>query len=373
MDRTRSSSTEYCSPVPPGGLVSLDLLPRTHLRERAKSAIAAALGRTLHRISVLRQPADAGGLAAGLCLSDQPQAHPPTDERARAGSDLSQAEVEPTGPRPSGLSLSTSRCANRARQSGLEQRYYLYPHAGGLRVSGSGDRLVQPVCTQLGDIEHRRRLAQSRGSGRRLIRSSKTRDLQHRSRIAIYQSTVSGATDRSPDRHQHGWPRPCFRQCLYRKTLAHRQIRARLSARVLDVGRVANGPGEILSALQFSPSASSSAVSHSSRSVLPGQAETRKGSCLTWGSAPNPGIYRCFPPEWIFSYWQKPACPLQSSCLIGRQGDAGMRPERRIKPGMDGGSAPSPYTRPPQIRMAEKLSNEWGPPQPSLIMPGIII
>ena len=216
MDRAQSSSTEHRASVPTGGSIPLDLLSRAYLRERAESAVTTALGRALYRISVLRQPADVGGAAAGFCLSDQPQAHSTIDERAGAGGDLSKAEVEPTGSRSPRLSLSASRGADRARQPGLEQRYHIHPHAGGLRVLGGRDRLVQSVCTQLGDIQHRRRLAQSRCSGYRVVRHSQTRDLNTGSRFAIYQPAVFGATDGAADRHQHGWPWPGSRQCLER-------------------------------------------------------------------------------------------------------------------------------------------------------------
>src|SRR5687768_8140039 len=123
MDRTQSSSTEHRASVPTGGSIPLDLLSRAYLRERTESAVATAPGRALHRVSVLRQPADAGSAAARLCLSDQPQAHSAIDEGAGAGGDLSKAEVEPTDSRSPRLSLSASRGADRARQPGLEQRY----------------------------------------------------------------------------------------------------------------------------------------------------------------------------------------------------------------------------------------------------------
>ena len=59
------------------------------------------------------------------------------------------------------------------------------------------------------------------------------------------------------------------------------------------------------------------------------------------------------------------ALAVQSKCLIGGQGYAGMRPERRFKPGMDGGfTAASLLSSPPlYLRTAELLSKRWGPPQ----------
>src|SRR5579864_5301413 len=46
------------------------------------------------------------------------------------------------------------------------------------------------------------------------------------------------------------------------------------------------------------------------------------------------------------------------------KGNAGMRPERRFKPGMDGGLTAAVLVSPPHhLRTAEILSKRWGPPQ----------
>jgi hypothetical protein len=48
---------------------------------------------------------------------------------------------------------------------------------------------------------------------------------------------------------------------------------------------------------------------------------------------------------------------VQSKCLIGGQGYAGMRPERRFKPGMEGGLRAALLVSPPlYLRIAEFLS-----------------
>jgi len=53
---------------------------------------------------------------------------------------------------------------------------------------------------------------------------------------------------------------------------------------------------------------------------------------------------------------------VQSKCLIGGQGNAGMRPERRFKSGMDGGLTAAVFLSPPlHLRMDEILSKRWGP------------
>jgi hypothetical protein len=55
---------------------------------------------------------------------------------------------------------------------------------------------------------------------------------------------------------------------------------------------------------------------------------------------------------------------VQSKGLIGGYGNAGMRPERRFKPGMDGGLTAAVLVSPPlHLRTPEILSKRWGPPQ----------
>src|SRR5580698_8084442 len=62
------------------------------------------------------------------------------------------------------------------------------------------------------------------------------------------------------------------------------------------------------------------------------------------------------------------ATAVQSICLLGGQGNAGTRPERRCKSGMDGGlTAASLLSSPPlYLRTAVFLSNQPGPPHSSL-------
>src|SRR5580692_10609739 len=61
---------------------------------------------------------------------------------------------------------------------------------------------------------------------------------------------------------------------------------------------------------------------------------------------------------------------VQSKGLKGGQGNAGMRPERRFKPGMDGGLTAAVLLSPPHhLRTGEILSKRWGPPH---LSPGLV-
>jgi hypothetical protein len=65
----------------------------------------------------------------------------------------------------------------------------------------------------------------------------------------------------------------------------------------------------------------------------------------------------------VFALLQS-APAVQSKGLIGKQGNAGMRPERRFKPGMDGGLTAALLVSPPlYLSIAVFLSKRPGPPQ----------
>ena len=70
-----------------------------------------------------------------------------------------------------------------------------------------------------------------------------------------------------------------------------------------------------------------------------------------------PGIYRSFLPEWMVLLWWISAIAVQWRRLIGGYGNAGMRPERRLKPGVDGGLRAASWSAPlHHLRTAEILS-----------------
>jgi hypothetical protein len=69
-------------------------------------------------------------------------------------------------------------------------------------------------------------------------------------------------------------------------------------------------------------------------------------------------------PEWMLALYCKRQLAVNSKCLLGGQGSAGMRPEHRCKSGMDGGlTAAILVSTPHHLRTAEFLSKRWGPPQ----------
>jgi putative transposase len=64
------------------------------------------------------------------------------------------------------------------------------------------------------------------------IEALETRDLQHRSGQSVYQPPVHRGPDGRQGPDQHGWQGTVDGQCVYRKALAVREIRMRVSPRL---------------------------------------------------------------------------------------------------------------------------------------------
>jgi hypothetical protein len=68
-------------------------------------------------------------------------------------------------------------------------------------------------------------------------------------------------------------------------------------------------------------------------------------------------------PEWMLCALLQTAHAVNSKCLLGGKGSAGMRLQHRCKSGMDGGLTAAIFISPPHhLRTAEFLSKRWGPP-----------
>src|SRR5947209_10865032 len=292
MDRLCTSESEYRPAMRVGRSGAIQLLLCATVRKRAELVVAAVAGPILHALAVLRQSPPARAVAAPRGLWCEPQTGATVDGHAGPGSHLSPAAPEPTRCRSRDLPLPAAGCRHQYGQPGLEQRYYLYPAARRLRLFGRGHRLVQPFRAQLGRVQHHRCLALPRGAGRRFGGPPPAGDLQHRSGLHLYQRIVLASAERPQNPHQHGWPRSRSGQRVHRTPLAHRQVRARISARVRLAGRSPSWPEQLLLRVQLPAATSGSAVSYPGRGLLRSRQATRNMTFLDWGSAPNPGIYR---------------------------------------------------------------------------------
>ena len=117
---------------------------------------------------------------------------------------VSQAEAEPARRRPSDLPVLAERDHGGARQPGVQHGYHLYPDGAGLRVSGGGHGLVQPVRTELVAVVNDGGGLLHRGS-EACFAAGTTGDLQPRSGIAVHVREVHRGGRGATDRDRHGW------------------------------------------------------------------------------------------------------------------------------------------------------------------------
>ncbi len=180
---------------------------------------------------------------------------------------LPQAQLEPPRTRPSSVSVLVARREDRIPQPRLEHRYYIPSDAWRLSLSGGSDRLVQPFRDQLGTVQYDGNGLLPGGS-QRGVPLRPTRNLELRSRLAVYFDRVPGSTQATQNRHQYGWAWPGARQCVHRAAVALAQIRKRLSERVRDGKRGEERDRELDRLLQRAPSALFAGRQNPGRSIL---------------------------------------------------------------------------------------------------------
>src|SRR5262245_53406190 len=129
MDRLQTSDSDRLAAMRAGWLSAIELLLRSDLRERTEPVAAAFARRAVHTLSVLWQPANAGGAEARRRVRPEPETDSTVDGCSRARGDLSQAASEPASSGPRDSSVSAAGRRHQLRQPGLEQRYYLYSAA----------------------------------------------------------------------------------------------------------------------------------------------------------------------------------------------------------------------------------------------------
>src|SRR5271157_5432922 len=346
MDRSRTFALDHRTAVRTAGAASLNLLLPAATGERREPAADAATRRAVSGMPFLRQPPD-GGNAGG-----EPQTRSATDGYYGNRSSLSETKLEPAGAGSRGLPVPAARSVDRAAQSRLEYRYYLY-----------SDAWWVPLPGQLGTVQHHGDRLLSGGDGSRLpLRPA--RDLELRSGFPIHGRGFSGAPEKARRPDQHGWARPRPGQCLHRATVAQFEVRAHLSRRLRQWGRVVPGAGSLFPFLQLSAPAPGARLSHAGRSV-PAGAPEENGVAVMGGFAPQaPQDLSLFLPEWMIF-----PLPVLRTCLIigeldrriGQRRDAtrapiqarnGWRPSGRLL-----------VTPPHHLSDGQNLSNLWGPPQ----------
>jgi len=230
MDRFRKSTAEHCTAMCAGRRVTLRPLLRTSGRDERESGTHASFGRAVYADAVLRDPEDAP-LASQSGLPGQREAGKEASAENGFGGNLRKTAFVDAVARPSTLSIPITRIADCAAQSGLGNRHNLYPHEARLCLPGSGDGLVQSLCSVLGAIGHvgRKLLPNGTAMG---IKTGPARHFQFGSGLPIYERAVYRAAPGQRYRNQHGWPRSSAGQHLRGALVANDKIRRGLFERL---------------------------------------------------------------------------------------------------------------------------------------------
>src|SRR4051794_1085411 len=310
MDRSQKSASQHSTAVRTAGSATLDILLPTASGERREPAVTSPARPTVHEAAILRQPQN------GRRTRSEPQAHSAPHAYSGHRSPLSQTELESPCSGSPHLPVPAARCRYRKTQPRLEHRYYLHSHARWLSVFGRRDGLVQPIRAQLGIVQHDGYRFLPGGAQRRFALRP-ARDLELRSRLAVYGGRLPGTHPEAWHRHQHGRPRPCSRQRVHRTTVALSEIRVDLPWRLRHRPGTAPGTGELLPLLQSPTSAPSSGLSNAGR-LVPEQNPKEKVIALMGALPPNPRDLPLLFPEWISSALLDTASAVKSKCLLGR-------------------------------------------------------
>ena len=370
-----SSSASNAGPAMRAARVAaLYFLPSACRREQGESGSDAATGRTISGIAVLRKPQVRRAAGTRTATTHQPKTRATVDAADGHRSLVSEAASESSGSRTRDLSVSAQRCHCQPAQPGLEHRYYLHSDALGLSVPGGHYGLVQPLRVELGSLQYHGGglLPICTGGG---FMHRQVRDLQLRSRCAIYLPPVSAAAQGPLYSDQHGWTRASHGQCAYRALVALGEIRTDLPRRLRFGRRTLVSVISILPPLQFPPPSSVAGLLHSGRTLSkqPTQEQNRVSRCAAVFALTAHGLARelhqnkALKPKALQSSQRAYQQPIASEPVrrFGHGHAPGATPMRSLSLAKsaalcDPGFNPLPIL----LRPAQILSNDWGPPQP---------
>jgi hypothetical protein len=269
MDRPKQWKAEPYPAMCTGRFVALESLLRTSGRDGRESEVDAPSGRAIHPDAVLWGTEDVL-VAYSEGAPSQSEAGAAAFASNGIGSDLREAKIVDAGARPSDLSLSFARIADRAAQSGMGDRHYLYPAAAWVCVSDGNHGLVQPLCFIMGAIGNAgcKLLCNSPGMGSKI---RPARNFQFRSGFTIHERAVYGFAAGTRCRNQHGWPRSGFGQHLRRAPVADGKIRRGIPEGLRRCSRGSRKPSTLFSVLQLRTNASILGLSDSGTGLFPKQ------------------------------------------------------------------------------------------------------
>lgn len=249
MDRNRSQRAVYWRTMPTYWPLSLELLLYSSAAESIRPTADETGRRDLYRASLLWFSTYSERTLEGGA-SDQSEAGP--GDYAEIGASWHFArpphiEKSPGAPQ---ISLPIAGALDCQANAGMELRYHLYSITRGVCVPHCRNRLVQPLrcfspaLKQPGEhLLHR-----GRRRGHRTLWAA--RDLQHRSRGAIFCRRICAGYSGQRDSAKYGRPGKSSRQYIRREALEVSEIRGHLFARLPKRPRSQSRCGRILSILQ---------------------------------------------------------------------------------------------------------------------------
>src|SRR5215831_18847895 len=223
----RRPGAEHPTTVSVGGDFAVGVVLPTGARNGRESALDALARRAIYANAVLWRTQD-DQVVCGTGLPGQCETGAPVDATDGVGSDLSQAAAVDCSAWTSHLSLSAGRTKDRAARSRLVQRYHLHSAAAGVRLSGCGHGLVQPVCSGLGSVGVVGDVVLP-GSFELGLTVQTARHLQYGSRGPVHQRRVHEPARGAWHRYQHGWARSSERQHFHQTAVADGEIRRGVS------------------------------------------------------------------------------------------------------------------------------------------------
>ena len=232
MDRTPTSHVLGVEAVLVARDRPVELLLRAEGQRKPRELAANASDRrTILEASVLRCASD-DWLATGTRVSGQSQACRAIDEPDGFTGRVTGSSHKPASPSAQDLSISASGSTGAGAKRSVVRRYHLHPNATRLSLSGCRDGLVQPLCAVVGAIELAGGDLLCRGIGASTI-AGHAGDLQHRSGSSVHQRRFYKTSSIGRSKDQHGRPREGNGQYFHRASVAQRQVRGGISARLL--------------------------------------------------------------------------------------------------------------------------------------------
>jgi hypothetical protein len=151
VDRRRTFGIEHCAAVPVGGTIAVGFVLRGSGRERAEPQADAAVGRAVHEDAILWSTQD-DAVTPRPRVRGQSETSPATTATDGLGSDLSETTAVEACGWPSDLSLPVAQRCDYATRSSVVDRYNVYPAPYGFHLSCCRNGLVQPLRTELGNL-----------------------------------------------------------------------------------------------------------------------------------------------------------------------------------------------------------------------------